>query len=313
MSTFPTHVSITEQSPRDGLQDVKTFVPTEKKAALVRMLAEAGVHSISVTSFVSPKWVPQMADAEELLRTLGPAPKGVRYTAVAPNEKALERALVLPADIRPAKVGVPASASETFQKKNVNRSIDETLGEISGLVKAARSAGIEIGSSVSMAFGCPYEGDIPVSRVVAVATRLHEMGIREITLADTTGTSNPLLIKEVCGAVMSAVPGATINLHIHDARGMGLACVLAALEVGITNFDGSAGGIGGCPYAKDARGNIATEDLVHMMHEMGIETGVDLTKIINAAKFIEKELSLCTVGQVSKAGPVPHGRNTQSE
>ena len=306
MLNLPTGVTIHEQAPRDGLQDVKDFVPTEKKAALVRMLAASGVAGISVTSFVSPKWVPQMADAEDLLRALGPAPAGVVYSAVAPNEKALLRLLELPEEIRPARVGVPFSASETFQKRNVNRSTDETLRDIGRLVALGHKHGVEVTSAVSMAFGCPYEGDVPASAVVRAASALWTEGVRGIGLADTTGTSNPLLVKEICSAVMGELPEARVGLHIHDSRGMGLACVLAALEVGVTSFDGSAGGIGGCPYAKGARGNIATEDLVHMLHEMGIHTGVDLSKITAAAKFIDEELGLPVSSQVYRAGPVRH-------
>lgn len=306
MLNLPTSVKIFEQAPRDGLQDVGDFVPTAKKAALVRLLAGSGVAGISVTSFVHPKWVPQMADAEDLLRELGPAPKGVVYSAVAPNEKALLRIIELPEEIRPSRVGVPFSASETFQQRNVNRSTEETLREIGRLVALGHKHGVEVTSAVSMAFGCPYEGDVPASAVVRAADALWTEGVRSISLADTTGTSNPLLIKEICGAVMGELPEADIGLHIHDSRGMGLACVLAALEVGITRLDGSAGGIGGCPYAKGARGNIATEDLVHMLSEMGIHTGVDLSKILQAAKFVDEELGLPVASQVYRAGPVRH-------
>lgn len=306
MLNLPTSVRIVEQSPRDGLQDVKDFVPTQKKAALIRMLARSGVAGISVTSFVHPKWVPQMADAEDLLKELGPAPKAVVYSAVTPNEKALLRVLELPEEIRPGRVAVPFSASETFQRRNVNRTTDETLREIGRIVALAHKNHLEVSSAVSMAFGCPYEGDVPASAVVRAADALWTEGIRAIGLADTTGTSNPLLVKEICGAVTGELPEADIGLHIHDSRGMGLACVMAALEVGVTRFDGSAAGIGGCPYAKGARGNIATEDLVHMLHEMGIHTGVDLEEILQAAGFIDEELGLPVAGQVYRAGPVRH-------
>ncbi|MEW6776034.1 MAG: hydroxymethylglutaryl-CoA lyase [Bdellovibrionota bacterium] len=306
MKQLPKQVFITEQAPRDGLQDVKEFVPTEKKARLIRMIAESGVRSLSVTSFVSPQWVPQMADAEELLKALGPAPAGVTYSAVVPNGKALERALALPKEIRPGRVGVPASASETFQKKNVNRTVAETIAELKDIAAEARRHGIVVGASVSMAFGCPYEGDIPVSKVVETARKLLETGVDGVSLADTTGTSNPRLTREICEAAVREVPAEKLSLHIHDSRGMGLACVLAALECGITRMDGSVGGIGGCPYAKGARGNIASEDLVHMLHEMGIETGINLDKLIACGKYVRDELKLPTTSQVLESGAVNH-------
>lgn len=298
---LPARASIREVGPRDGLQDWKAFVPTETKVAFIRRVEAAGLLHVNTTSFVSPKWVPQMADAEAVMAALAPNP-AVERSVTVPNEEGLRRALAAGADA----VGFPASASETFQRKNVNATMAETFARIRALAEVAHAAGKRVGASVSMAFGCPFEGDVPLERVVETALALEEAGCDAIAVADTIGVANPRQVRDVFGAVLPALRRAEVIAHFHDARGFGLANAAAALQAGCTRFDASVGGLGGCPYAAGAPGNLATEDLVHLFEEMGVSTGVDLDALIETARWLEGALGAPLRGQVARAGKVPH-------
>jgi hydroxymethylglutaryl-CoA lyase len=296
---MPRKVTIREVAPRDGLQIEKQFVPTDRKIELIDHLSETGVHGIQYTSFVPPKWVPQFADAEEVARRIRRR-AGVQYIALIPNEKGLERAVAAGVD----EVTLPSAATESFAKRNLNRSIDECIQTVANVVAAAPQ-GLVISASVSMCFGCPYEGLVPVEQVITICERIAETGAPVITLGDTTGMGNPNLVREVVARLRERCPEVTIATHFHDTRGAGLANAVAALEEGVTIFDGSVGGLGGCPYAPDATGNISTEDLVNMLHGMGVETGVNLAALVGCAKLAEEIMDRTLPGLVMKAGAWP--------
>ena len=284
-------VLVREVGPRDGLQN-EDPIPTSDKIRLIDALSETGLRAIEAVSFVSPKAIPQMADADEVWRGITRRP-GVVYSALVPNARGAERA---------AAAGVPevevvVSASETHNQKNVNRSVDESLAGVSDLVAAAK--GTAVVGIVSTAFGCPYEGDVPVRRAVEVGERMLDAGCGSVGFGDTTGMATPRRVRELVGAW----PGPAPLLHFHNTRGTGLANVLVALDLGVTRFDASVGGLGGCPYAPGATGNICTEDLVHMLDDMGIATGVDLDRLIDVALMAEKMVGHNLPGQVMRAGP----------
>jgi hydroxymethylglutaryl-CoA lyase len=278
----PTRVTIVEVGPRDGLQNESARVAAADKIAFVDLLSSAGLAEIEAGAFVSPKWVPQMADSDAVFAGIARR-AGVRYSALVPNLSGLERAHA--AGVR--DVAVFAAASETFSRKNINQGIDESLAIYRDVCARASSLGMRVRGYVSTAFGCPFEGEVPVARVVEVSAALAEMGADQIAVSDTIGIAHPGQVPRVVEAVAARVPLDRIALHFHDPRGMAAANVLAALDLGVATFDASAGGLGGCPYAPGATGNVATEDLIYMLDGLGIESGVDLARLVEASAFME--------------------------
>lgn len=299
--SLPKRVLLREVSPRDGLQNVKFQVATEAKVRMIDALSQTGLAVIEAAAFVSPKWVPQMADGAEVMAKIARRP-GVRFSALVPNLKGYERAKEAKAD----EIVLFVSADEVYAKKNTNMTIAESLEAQRPIVEAAKNDGVAMSFDVSMAFGSPYVGDVPVTDVVRVTKAMVEMGCREAYLADTTGTGNPRSIVSVIAAVRDAVPDAVLGLHLHDTRGLAIANVLAALDVGIDRFDCSTGGIGGGPYAEGATGNVATEDLAWLLASMGVETGIDLPKLLEAGKIIEEIVQRPLASKMLKAG-LPKG------
>lgn len=287
VSGLPERVTIYEVGARDGLQNEKNIVPVEDKAAFVRMLAESGLDKIEVTSFVSPTWVPQLADASELLANLGDIGVGRDRPVLVPNERGLDRAL----DAGVEAVAIFASATETFAQKNLNRSVDQSLDMFAPVVKRARDADAWVRGYVSMCFGDPWEGDVPIAQVVDVASRLMDLGIDELSLGDTIGVATPGHVERLIEALTDAGIGVDrLAVHFHDTYGQALSNTVAALRSGITTVDSSAGGLGGCPYAKSATGNLATEDLVWALDGLGIDTGVDLKKLVATSTWMAGRL-----------------------
>jgi hydroxymethylglutaryl-CoA lyase len=280
-----TPLTIVEVAPRDGLQNERATVSTADKIAFVDRLSAAQLPVIEVTAFVSPKWVPQMADAAEVVAGIARRP-GTRYTALVPNLHGLERALAAGV----TEVAVFAAATETFSRKNINQSIAGSLTTYAAVCDRARAAGVPVRGYLSTAFGCPYEGTVPPQQVAEIAARLHDLGVFEVAVSDTIGIAHPGQVPAVLEAVLARIPAAQVALHFHDTRGTALANVLTALPFGIATFDASAGGLGGCPYAPGAAGNLATEDLVYMLNGMGIETGVLLPALSEASEFIGARL-----------------------
>jgi|TARA_B100000809_G_C15001032_1_gene481577 isopropylmalate/homocitrate/citramalate synthase len=278
---IPKNIQLVEVGPRDGLQNEKAWVGTETKIALIEKLAHAGLTKIEATSFVSPKWVPQMKDAFEVLSGIGRRP-GVSYPVLTPNMEGFERALEAGA----TEVAVFGAASEAFSQKNINCSIMESVERFRPIIAAAQKNEIRVRGYISCVLGCPYQGDVPVASVVNLAAQMSEMGCYEISLGDTIGIGTPLQAKKMVETVAEKVPVSNLALHFHDTRGQALANIYACLELGVSVIDASVAGLGGCPYAQGASGNVATEDVVYMLHGMGIETGVDLEKLIEAGRFI---------------------------
>ena len=262
VSTEP--VQIVEVGPRDGLQNESARISTADKIAFVDRLTEAGCARIEVSAFVSPKWIPQLADAADVFAGIRRRP-GVRYSALVPNEKGLERAIACGVD----EIAIFAAASETFSRKNINQSIDESLETYRSVTRTALAAGLRVRGYLSTCFGCPFEGDVPVDRVRVITDRLLAMGVYEVAISDTIGVAHPGQVRDVVASLTEAFRSDQLALHFHDTRGTALANVLAALDMGITTFDSSAGGLGGCPYAPGAAGNLATEDLVYMLDGLG--------------------------------------------
>jgi isopropylmalate/homocitrate/citramalate synthase len=285
MSGLPDRVRIVEVGPRDGLQNEKQPVPTEIKIELIDRLGAAGLPAVELTSFVSPRWVPQLADAEAVLAGVDFRP-GTDYPVLVPNMKGLDRALI--SGVR--EIAVFTAASDSFNQHNINADIEESLERIATVVAAARSADVKVRAYVSCVLGCPYEGDIAPGKVVDVSSRLMDLGCYEVSLGDTIGAGTPLLARRLVEAVAESVPLSQLAVHFHDTRGQALANILACLEVGVTTVDAAVAGLGGCPYARGATGNVATEDLVYMLHGMGIETGVDAEGLIEASLFISDAL-----------------------
>jgi hydroxymethylglutaryl-CoA lyase len=278
-------VTVYEVGPRDGLQNEPAPVPAGVKTELIERLAAAGLRAIEATSFVHPGWVPQLADADQVARAL-PRDGGVRYPVLVPNEAGLRRAI----DAGVREVAVFGSATETFARRNLNRSIDESLEMFAPVVAAARSAGLRVRGYLSMVFGDPWEGDVAIEQVVAVTRRLWALGLDGLSLGDTIGVATPLQVQRVLRAVAGEVPAEAVAVHFHDTYGQALANVLAALEVGVTTVDAAVAGLGGCPYARSATGNLATEDLVYMLHGLGVRTGVDLEALVDTAWWIAGHL-----------------------
>ena len=282
---LPSRVTVVEVGPRDGLQNEAALVPAATKVAFIEALADAGLPVVEMTAFVSPKWVPQMADAVDVARAVRRR-DGTRYLALVPNRTGLARAI----DAGMREIAVFAAASETFSRKNINQGIDESLTAYADVAAEARRSALRVRGYLSTAFGCPYEGAVAVERVVDVAARLIEMGCHEVAVSDTIGVAHPGQVAEVVDAVAARVPRTQIALHFHDTRGTALANVYAALERGIATFDSSAGGLGGCPYAPGAAGNLATEDLIYLLSGLEIETGVNLDGVVEASNLIASHI-----------------------
>lgn len=286
LSLLPKTVRIVEVGPRDGLQNEAKSVPTASKAEFVKMLAAAGLKEIEVASFVHPKWVPQLADAAELIPQL-PHIAGVRYSALVPNMKGLERAIQT--GIR--RIAVFTAASETFNRKNINMGIDESIEGFRPVVDRALKEGISVRGYVSTCFVCPYEGAIGKEKVADVTKRLFDLGVDEVSIGDTIGAATPKDVELTGGYLLERFPVRQLAMHFHDTYAMAVANVYQSLQMGFTTFDSSAGGLGGCPYAPGASGNLATEDLVYLLDRLGIETGVSLHRIRRASHFMASELS----------------------
>jgi hydroxymethylglutaryl-CoA lyase len=294
-------VRIREVGPRDGFQNEPEVIPTPEKVRLIELLGGTGLGRIEVTSFVRSDVIPQLADAEDVLAAVR-LPASLSVSVLIPNERGLERALAH--RDRFQEINGFLSASETHNQKNVGRSVDESLAGLRRTFARAREEALRCEGVISTSFGCPYEGHVPVKRVLSIASRLAEAGCEEIGFGDTTGMANPLQVREFFGEALEALPGVELTAHFHNTRGQGLANVLAALESGVESFESSFGELGGCPVPPGATGNIATEDLVSMLHEMGIETGVDLATLIEASRAAQKVLGRALGSHVLSAGPV---------
>jgi hydroxymethylglutaryl-CoA lyase len=290
--------SVYEVSARDGLQNESALIPLDGKKRLIEALVGAGIQRLEITSFVSPKWVPQLSDAEELAATIKPPP-GVTYSALVPNARGLDRALATGIQ----EIAVFLSASETHNKMNVNKTVADTLAVFEEIVPPAREANVAVRAYVSTVWGCPYEGPVDPAKVLQIAKRLLELGCYQVSLGDTIGVGTPKQTRDIVKRFLDEMPPEKFALHLHDTRGTALANVLVGLEMGVRDFDASVGGVGGCPYAPGASGNLATEDLVFMLHGMGVETGIDLDKLIAAGNVAEQVIGRPLPGKVHRAGP----------
>jgi hydroxymethylglutaryl-CoA lyase len=297
MTDLPSRVSVREVGPRDGLQN-EDPVPTDGKVELIDALSATGLRRIEAVSFVHPKAIPQMGDADEVWARITRNPEVV-YSALVPNVRGMQRALAAGF----TDIEVVISASDTHNRRNINRSTDESLADVPELASMAHDAGGTLQVIVSTAWGCPYEGDVPVERVLHVVRKAVAAGADSIAYGDTTGMATPTRVIELVGETRSAHPDVRLGLHFHNTRGTGLANVYAALQLGVDDFDASVGGLGGCPYAPGASGNIATEELVHMLEDMGVATGVDLEALLEAAAYAEKLVGRELPSQVLRAGP----------
>lgn len=282
---LPKHVVIKEVGPRDGLQNEKRFIKTKDKIELINKLSETGLSYIEVTSFVHPRWIPQLADAKEVFQQMK-RQKDVTYAALIPNVKGLENALEVGID----EANIFMSASETHNKNNINKTVNETYPVLQAVVQEAKKANLSVRGYVSTVFGCPYEGAISKEQVLTVVDRLVNMGVSEISLGDTIGVAVPTQVEQLLEALLKKFSPSLFAMHFHDTRGTAIANIVKSLEMGITTFDSSVGGLGGCPYAKGASGNVATEDVLYLLTEMGIQTGVNEKKLLNASLFIEQKI-----------------------
>jgi hydroxymethylglutaryl-CoA lyase len=294
--TYPTQVRVVEVGPRDGLQNESKTVTADIKIALIEALADAGLTSIEAGSFVSPKWVPQMATTAEVLAKLRRKP-GVSYSVLVPNLKGLDQALACNVQ----EIAVFGAASESFSQRNINCSIGESLNRFVPVVERALGEGLKVRGYVSCVLGCPYEGEINPDRVAQVAGKLYAMGCYEVSLGDTIGTGTPLKARRLVETVASEVPLDRVALHFHDTYGQALANIVACLDLGVSVVDSAVAGLGGCPYARGATGNVATEDVVYMLDGMGIETGLELGRLCAAGQLVSAELGRPTASRVAKA------------
>ncbi|WIV99493.1 hydroxymethylglutaryl-CoA lyase [Kinneretia aquatilis] len=294
--SLPNHVTLVDVGPRDGLQNEKQAVSTEDKAQLVALLQAAGLKEIEVTSFVSPKWVPQMADNAAVMAAIARQP-GVRYSVLTPNLKGFESALAT----RPDEIVVFAAASEAFSQKNINCSIAESIERFVPVVEAAHAAGIKVRGALSCAVGCPYEGDISADQVERVVQLMKGIGVDHLGVADTIGVGTPRKVQAAMERALKHYPLVEVSGHFHDTYGQALANIYACLELGVHHFDTSVAGLGGCPYAKGATGNVASEDVVFMLNGLGIDTGIDLDRLVDAGAFISGVLGRPPVSRVARA------------
>ena len=305
---FPERVTICEVGTRDGFQIEPDFIPTERKIEVVDLLSEAGVPRIEVTSFVHPKAVPQLRDAEQVMAHIRRRP-GTLYAALVPNDKGASRAVDAGVD----RIHTVVSASESHNLANVNMTIDESLAKLEAVMTIAERARVPVGCGISTSFGCPFEGDVPLAQLERVVGRLVGMGARAIGLADTTGMANPRQVGRVLDHLMPRFPGIEWTLHTHDTRAMAIPNILAAMERGVTNFDASIGGLGGCPFAPGASGNVCSEDLVHCLSAMDVATGIDLDRLLATSRRVQDIVGRTLPGQIVKAGvwsrryPLPDG------
>ncbi|GAB2501003.1 hydroxymethylglutaryl-CoA lyase [Arenimonas alkanexedens] len=294
--SLPVSVRIVEVGPRDGLQNEATLIPTAAKIELIDRLSATGLRSIETTSFVSPKWVPQLADAAEVFTGIRRAP-GVSYPVLVPNLQGYERARAVGAE----EVAVFSAASEAFNRKNINASIDESIERFLPVLERARADGVKVRGYVSTVLGCPYQGQVPLADVVRVARRMHELGCYEVSLGDTIGIGTPVNARTMLRAVAEHVPMSALAIHFHDTRGQALANILACLEEGVAVVDAAVSGTGGCPYAPGASGNVATEDVVYMLQGMGIETAVDLPRLVETGRWLANLLGRSSGSKVTHA------------
>src|SRR5436190_12644987 len=281
MSRLPQTVRIVEVGPRDGLQNEPTTLPIEKKLEFIRLLGAAGLKDIEVGSFVHPKWIPQLADSEALIAKL-PAVPGVRYSALVPNMKGLERALAAGVE----RIAIFTAASETFNKKNINMGIAESIEVFRPVVERAVNEGVSVRGYISTCFVCPYEGQVLKEKVAEVTAALLDLGVDEVSIGDTIGAATPVDVESTVGHLLGRFPASKLAMHFHDTFGMAIANVFASLRLGISGFDSSAGGVGGCPYAPGASGNVSTEKLVYLFDRLGVNSGVDIDRLREAARFI---------------------------
>jgi hydroxymethylglutaryl-CoA lyase len=293
---IPSRVTLVDVGPRDGLQNEKQPVSTEHKVALVQRLQAAGLREIEVTSFVSPKWVPQMADNAQVMAAIE-RKAGVRYSVLTPNMKGLEAAL----PSKPDEIVVFGAATEAFSQRNINCSIDESIQRFAPVVAAAREAGVKVRGAVSCALGCPYQGDVSPDEVERVVKLLKDIGVQHVGVADTIGVGTPRKAQAALERALKHYPLAEVSGHFHDTYGQALANIYACMEIGVSTFDASVAGLGGCPYAKGATGNVATEDVVFMLDGLGIETGIDLDALVDAGAFISEQLGRPPVSRVGRA------------
>jgi isopropylmalate/homocitrate/citramalate synthase len=298
--SLPRRVTVVEVGPRDGLQNEKNPLSIGDRVALCDRLVAAGLPVVEVGAFVSPKRVPQMAGSDEVLRRVA-KPKGVRLPVLVPNRTGYEQALAAGA----REIAVFTAASETFNRRNTNASIDESFARFASFLPHAKREGLRVRGYVSTCFGCPYEGTVPPERVVDVALRLVDAGCDEVSIGDTIGVAVPTQVADLVGRVKNVIPADRLAVHFHDTRGTALANVLAALQEGVSVVDSSAGGLGGCPYAPGASGNLATEDVLYMLHGMGIETGVDLAAVAGASRALAARLGRQLPSRYLQAGPAP--------
>lgn len=295
---LPDRVTICEVGTRDGFQIEPDFIPTDVKVEVVDLLSAAGVPRVEVTSFVHPKAVPQLRDAETVMARITRRP-GTRYAALVPNDKGAVRAVDAGVDA----IHTVLSASESHNLANVNMTIAESLEKLRAVMQVAARADVHVGCGISTSFGCPFEGDVPLTQLESVVRRLVDMGARAIGLADTTGMANPRQVSQVLEHLMPRFAGVEWTLHTHDTRAMAIPNILAAMECGVTNFDASIGGLGGCPFAPGASGNVCSEDLVHCLHAMRVATGIDLDRLLAASRRVQEVVGRALPGQIVKAGP----------
>src|SRR5438093_149188 len=295
---LPERVTICEVGTRDGFQIEPDFIPTEQKVEVVNLLSAAGLPRIEVTSFVHRNAVPQLSDAEEVMARITRRP-GTLYAALVPNEKGAARAVDAGVDA----IHTVVSASESHNLANVNMTIAESLDKLGAVLQVAARANLPVGCGISTSFGCPFEGDVPLEQLDRVVGRLVEMGARAVGLADTTGMANPRHVSRVLEHLVPRFPGVDWTLHTHDTRAMAIPDILAAMEHGVTNFDASIGGLGGCPFAPGASGNVCSEDLVHCLHAMGVQTGIDFDRLLAVSRRVQEIVGRALPGQLVKAGP----------
>ncbi|MCL6641054.1 MAG: hydroxymethylglutaryl-CoA lyase [Candidatus Rokubacteria bacterium] len=295
---LPARVTICEVGPRDGFQIEPEFIPTDRKVEVVDLLSEAGLPRIEVTSFVHPKVVPQLRDAEEVMARIRRRPS-TRYAALVPNDKGAVRAVEAGVD----EIHTVVSASESHNLANVNMTIDESLERLRAVMQVAERARVPVSCGISTSFGCPFEGEVPLELLERLVGRLVDLGARSIALADTTGVANPVQVQRTLERLMPRFSGVEWTLHTHDTRALAIPNILAAMECGVTAFDASIGGLGGCPFAPGASGNVCTEDLVHALHAMGVQTGIDLDRLIAVSRRVQAIVGRTLPGQIVKAGP----------